>query len=177
MTVSKTLDVTHAQSSSSPKSRSIAYLASQYPMLSMIFILREVIQLRELGFRIDVASINSPDRAPERLTTVEATEAENAYFIKRHGLRGAAKAHFQTLFTNLGGYLRGLRLVLRLAGLDLRRLVLNLVYFSEALMVGVDEAQEATAPSRPPGIAGSYSGFVRASDIRIRFIYDGPRAR
>jgi colanic acid/amylovoran biosynthesis glycosyltransferase len=136
MTVSKTLDVTHAQSSSSPKSRSIAYLASQYPMLSMIFILREVIQLRDLGFRIDVASINSPDRAPEGLTAVEATEAGNAYFIKRHGLKGAAKAHFQTLFTNFAGYLRGLRLVLRLAGLDLPRLVLNLVYFSEALMVG-----------------------------------------
>ena len=137
MTVSKTLDVTHAQSSSSPKSRSIAYLASQYPMLSMIFILREVIQLRDLGFRIDVASINSPDRAPEGLTAVEATEAGNAYFIKTHGLKGAAKAHFQTLFTNFAGYLRGLRLVLRLAGLDQPRLVLNLIYFSEALMVGV----------------------------------------
>ena len=37
----------------------------------------------------------------------------------------------------VSGYLRGLRLVLRLAGLDLPRLVFNLVYFSEALMVGI----------------------------------------
>jgi colanic acid/amylovoran biosynthesis glycosyltransferase len=135
MTVSKTLDVTQAQSFF--ESRSIAYMTAQYPMLSMIFVLREVVQLRELGFRIDVASINSPDRVPEKLTAVEAAEAGNAYFIKKHGFTGAAKAHCETLLTNLPGYLRGLRLVRRLAGLDLPRLALNLVYFSEALMVGV----------------------------------------
>lgn len=136
MTAVKTLDVPCTQSPTSPKLRAVAYLVSQYPMLSMTFILREVVQLRELGFHIDVASINSPDRAPEGLTAVESAEAENAYCIKEHGLIGAFKAHLQTLFTNLSGYLRGLRLAFQLGGLDLRRLVFSLLYFTEALMVG-----------------------------------------
>ncbi len=38
---------------SRPPVRSLAYLVGQYPMLSMIFVLREVVQLREMGFRID----------------------------------------------------------------------------------------------------------------------------
>jgi colanic acid/amylovoran biosynthesis glycosyltransferase len=116
--------------------RSLAYLASQYPMLSMIFILREVLQLRSLGFRIDTASINKPDRTPERLTASEAAEAARTYYLKQHGMTGAALAHAKALFTNLPGYCRGLRVVARLGGLDLRRLLLNFLYFTEALMVG-----------------------------------------
>ncbi|HTW79616.1 MAG TPA: glycosyltransferase family 4 protein [Terracidiphilus sp.] len=116
--------------------RSLAYLVSQYPMLSMIFVLREVVQLRELGFRIDVASINSPDRAPEHLTAQESAEARRTYYLKQRGLRGAVGAHFQTLLTNFTGYLIGLRLAFQLSGLDLKRLAFSLGYFTEALMVG-----------------------------------------
>jgi colanic acid/amylovoran biosynthesis glycosyltransferase len=137
MALTKTLTEPDTHSSSCPKLRSIAYLVSQYPMLSMIFILREVVQLRELGFQIDVASINLPDRAPEGLTAIESAEAGSAYCLKGHGLAGAAKAHIQTLLMNFSGYLRGLRLVLQLGGLDLRRLIFCSVYFTEALMVGV----------------------------------------
>ena len=46
----------------------VAYLLSQYPMLSMIFVIREVLQLRAMGIQIDVASINSPDRPIPELT-------------------------------------------------------------------------------------------------------------
>jgi len=56
--------------------RSIAYLVSTYPTLSMIFVLREVLQLREQGFRIQTASINPPDRPMDKLTAVEAAEAK-----------------------------------------------------------------------------------------------------
>lgn len=45
--------------------RSIAYLASRFPTLSMIFVLREVVALRGMGFRIETASINRPDRTPK----------------------------------------------------------------------------------------------------------------
>ena len=45
-------------------------------MLSMIFVIREVLQLRDMGFRIDVASVNAPDRRPEAMTAEEATESE-----------------------------------------------------------------------------------------------------
>jgi glycosyltransferase involved in cell wall biosynthesis len=116
--------------------RSLAYLVSTYPTLSMIFVLREVVQLRKLGFRIETASINPPDRPANELTAVEAAEARRTYCVKSHGFAGAAKVHIKTFFGNLGGYGRGLRLAFRLAGLDLRRLFFNLMYFTEALMVG-----------------------------------------
>jgi len=116
--------------------RSIAYLVSTYPTLSMIFVLREVLQLREQGFRIQTASINPPDRPMDKLTAVEAAEAKNTYCIKKHGLAGAAKAHLLTFLGHFCGYGRGLRLVFKLGGLDLRQLFYHLMYFTEAMMVG-----------------------------------------
>jgi colanic acid/amylovoran biosynthesis glycosyltransferase len=115
---------------------SIAYLVSRYPTLSMIFVLREVLALRALGFRIETASINPPDRPPTELTSLEREEAARTYCVKCHGVAGAASAHAQTLLGNFSGYFRGLTLAFRLAGLDLGRLFLNLAYFTEGLMVG-----------------------------------------
>ncbi|MGC9225157.1 MAG: glycosyltransferase family 4 protein [Terracidiphilus sp.] len=116
--------------------RSLAYLASTYPTLSMTFVLREVLALRELGFRIETASINPPDRPAERLTPPEATEARRTYCVKRHGAAGATAAHLKTLTSDFAGYWRGLANAFALAGLDLHRLFLNLMYWTEALMVG-----------------------------------------
>jgi glycosyltransferase involved in cell wall biosynthesis len=115
---------------------SLAYLSSQYQGLSLVFIMREVLALRELGIRIETASINPPDRPLDRLTAVEAAEAARTYCIKEHGVGGAAVAHMQSLLTNFLGYGRGLILAVRLAGLDLRRFFFNFMYFTEALMVG-----------------------------------------
>ena len=70
----------------------MAYLVSQYPGISHTFILREVLRLRELGFEIEVASINAPDRPPERLTAAEQAEAARTYYVKRHGAAGALAA-------------------------------------------------------------------------------------
>lgn len=106
-------------------------------MLSMIFIIREVLQLKRLGFRIDVASINAPDRGADGLTADEANEAKLTYYVKRHGALGALSAHVRTMGCNPGGYLSGLKLMFVLAGTDPRRLFYNLMYFTEALMVGV----------------------------------------
>jgi colanic acid/amylovoran biosynthesis glycosyltransferase len=106
-------------------------------MLSMIFIIREVVQLREMGFHIDVASINPPDRKREGLTAVEFQESSQTYYLKEHGLAGALQGLLQTLLTNPAGYFRGLRLILTLGGADLKRLILNFGYFTEALMVGL----------------------------------------
>ena len=38
----------------------IAYLVSQYPAVNHTFILREILELRRLGFEIHVASIRAP---------------------------------------------------------------------------------------------------------------------
>jgi colanic acid/amylovoran biosynthesis glycosyltransferase len=117
--------------------RSLAYLTSTYPMLSMTFILREVRQLRKMGFRIDTASINPSDRPLANLTAEEAAEAAVTYYLKTHGAQGAIGAHLKILFTRFSGYWRGFRLVLSLGALDIKRLILNVMYFTEALMVGV----------------------------------------
>ena len=114
----------------------IAYLQSQYPMLSMIFVIREVLELKRLGFRIDVASINSPDRSVQGMTAGERAESAQTYYVKAHGLEGAFSAHLQTLLRRPADYLRGWALVARLGGGDLGRLARLSLYLTEALMVG-----------------------------------------
>lgn len=119
------------------KPRNIAYIVSQYPMLSMIFIIREVLQLKKLGFNIDTASINASDRAADGLVADEANEANLTYYIKPDGIKGALRAHAKTLKSNPGGYLKGWKLVFKLGKLDIKGLVMNLAYLTEALMTGV----------------------------------------
>ena len=129
-------EITHPDRAAAPPTRALAYLISTYPTFSMTFVLREVLALRELGFRVETASINRPDRPVDRLTEAEADEAKRTYCVKQHGLAGATVAKLRTVFGNFGGYWRGVALAFRMAGLDLRRLYLNLMYFIEALMVG-----------------------------------------
>jgi glycosyltransferase involved in cell wall biosynthesis len=129
-------ETSHSDRPGAQPARALAYLISTYPTLSMTFVLREVLALRELGFRVETASINPPDRPAAGLTPIEADETKRTYYVKQHGLSGATAAKLQTVFGNFGGYWRGVGLAFRLAGLDLRRLYLNLMYFIEALMVG-----------------------------------------
>ncbi len=114
----------------------LAYLVSQYPKLSEAFIIREIRGLRALGLRIEVASVNAPDRGGAGLTGEEAEEAARTYYVKRHGPRGALAAHLAALWCRPGAYLRGWRDVLRHGGLDAAALFYHLMYFTEALMVG-----------------------------------------
>ncbi|WP_420239649.1 glycosyltransferase family 4 protein [Telmatobacter bradus] len=122
--------------SPAPHPRRLAYLVSTYPTLSMIFVLREVLGLRALGFQIETASINPPDRSTEAMTADEAAEAAHTYCVKRHSVRGALVAHLKTLYHHSKGYGCGMELVGRLAGLDLRQWFYHAMYFTEALMVG-----------------------------------------
>ncbi|MBX7219086.1 MAG: glycosyltransferase [Blastocatellia bacterium] len=121
----------------------MAYLVSQYPAISHTFILREVLQLRAQGFEIAVASINKPDRLPEKLTQDETNEAARTYYVKAAGLGGALWAHFKTLLTHPLGYVRGWWFALRLGGTDLKACLYNFFYFVEAVMVGVWMQQRA----------------------------------
>ncbi len=116
--------------------RRMAYLSAQHPMLSMIFIVREIAQLEQLGFDIEVASVNDADRPRDKLTSVEAAQADKTYYIKAHGLSGALAAHAHTLATRPLRYLRGWRYAWSLAGSDLRALAMQCLYLTEALMLG-----------------------------------------
>jgi glycosyltransferase involved in cell wall biosynthesis len=69
-----------------------AYLVSRYPAVSHTFILREVQGLRALGLRVEVASVNAPDRPAAHMTADERDEAAATYGLKQHGVRGALTA-------------------------------------------------------------------------------------
>jgi len=90
-------------------SGAVAYLVSRYPSVSHTFILREVQGLRALGLRVEVASVNAPDRLPERMTDGEREEAAATYGIKRHGVRGALAAFGWAAATRPIALLRTLR--------------------------------------------------------------------
>lgn len=71
---------------------SMGYLVTRYPAISHTFILREIQQLRRLGWHIDSASVNRPDRALLQMDEIEKKEAEATYVIKADGLPGAWRA-------------------------------------------------------------------------------------
>ncbi|MBE2294244.1 MAG: glycosyltransferase [Phycisphaerales bacterium] len=125
-----------------PPTIHLAYLVSRYPAVSHTFILREVLRLRELGFEIAVASINSPDQPPEKLTAAERAEMGLTYYVKSHGLSGAVVAALGTLAVQPGRFFRGLWFAVRLGGADLKKQAYGLFYFIEALMIGRWMARE-----------------------------------
>ena len=114
----------------------IAYLISRYPAISHTFILREIRQLRHLGFEIIVASINATDRDSSQLTSEEREEMNHTFYIKPAGIIGAARAHFYTLMTQPLRYIKGLIFALRLGQWDLKKILYGWFYFIEAVMVG-----------------------------------------
>ena len=114
----------------------LAYLISQYPAVSHTFILREILELRRIGFTIQPASINTPDRPTDQLTAMEREEAATTWCIKCQGIMGAASALLGTLLTQPKGILRGIVAAFRLGGLDLKKILMNLAYLVEALMLG-----------------------------------------
>ncbi|HZT33965.1 MAG TPA: glycosyltransferase [Bryobacteraceae bacterium] len=113
----------------------LGYLVSRYPGISHTFILREVLELRRQGFEIEVASINPPDRTPEKLTRQEQEEAARTYYVRPAGAAGALGAVLLLAARQPAGFARGLLFALRLGGGDARRILWHLFYFVEAAML------------------------------------------
>jgi glycosyltransferase involved in cell wall biosynthesis len=108
----------------------IAYLIGQYPAINHGYLLREVQLLRQFGVKVSVASVNGPDRPPEKLSPAEKDAAATAFCIKRTPVSRVIGAHFSALFTRPGSYLHGLWIALRTGGPRW------LLYFAEAIVVG-----------------------------------------
>jgi colanic acid/amylovoran biosynthesis glycosyltransferase len=115
----------------------ISYLISQYPAVSHTFIHREIVALRELGFKLAIASINPPDRAPASLPSDERAEMARAFYVKPAGWKAALLAQVQALLTTPLGYLRGLLFAIRLSTHSMPGSLRCLFYFVEAVMVGL----------------------------------------
>jgi len=123
----------------------LAYLISQYPAISHTFILREVLTLRQRGFDIRVASVNPPDRPPDQLTDAERHEADQTWYLKPQGVRGALGALLTTFIRRPIAVLLGLKQALRLGGTDAKRILFYLAYWVEAIMIGAWMRREAAS--------------------------------
>ncbi len=117
-------------------SAKLGYLVSRYPAISHTFILREVVELRRLGFHIDVASINGLDRALPQLTDEERREAAATFYVKRAGARAALRANGSALLSRPSAYLKTLWATVQLADFEPRATLRLFFYFLEAAMVG-----------------------------------------
>jgi glycosyltransferase involved in cell wall biosynthesis len=114
----------------------MAYLLSRYPAVSHSFFLNEIAQLRNLGFDIEVASINLPDRAKEALSQTELNESRNTYYIKSVPRFRALAIMLGILLVRPRVFLRGLAFAWSLGGWNLRAKLFALFYLAEALLVG-----------------------------------------
>ena len=114
----------------------LAYLLSVYPGVSHTFLLNEICELRKLGFTIDVASINLPDRPRDGLGGREQDEYAKTLYIK-------SKSKFRSALKSLGiavmhpvVALRGLRAALSLDPPNVHTSIYGLFYLGEALILG-----------------------------------------
>lgn len=114
----------------------IAYLISRYPALSHTFILREVLELRNLGFEIETASVNPPDRPLSELGPEEHAEAVRTFVLKNQSLTKLLEAFLMTALLQPLGLLRGLRMVVRLSGFHPKMTLKRIFYLIEAIVVG-----------------------------------------
>jgi colanic acid/amylovoran biosynthesis glycosyltransferase len=113
----------------------IAYLVSQYPAVNHTFILREILELRRLGFDIQVASIRSPDRTFQQLARDEQQEQRATFYVKGEGAVRIVAANLRMFFKRPVSYLRAVAYSLRRAGLNARAALFNLAYLAEAGVV------------------------------------------
>lgn len=113
-----------------------AFLVSQYPAINHSFLLREIRQLRTLGFDIHTVSIAAPDRPSASLTAEEREEESRTFYVKPLGLGGALPFHLSAFFFRPAAYIRGLVYALSLSRWSLPKAVSLLAYFAEAVVIG-----------------------------------------
>ena len=114
----------------------LAYLLSIYPAISHTFFLNEITALRSLGFAIDVASINRPERASGPASALEASERETTFYIKAMSPARTFLVLLKILFRHPQVVFRGLRAALSLDGWNLPATGYALFYLAEALLLG-----------------------------------------
>ncbi|HEY3990178.1 MAG TPA: glycosyltransferase [Acidobacteriaceae bacterium] len=113
----------------------LGYLLSRYPGISHTFFLQEVRGLRELGFRIETASINAPDRAPGQLTALEAEEASTTFYVKPMPRMRAMLDLVRIAIASPACAFRALRAALQLRPSSFLRRLYSLFYVAEALLL------------------------------------------
>jgi len=114
----------------------IAYLLSQYPAVSHTFFLKEILGLRQIGFEIEAASVNPPDRAIGKLPPREAEEAYKTYYLKQTSIWKSIYTFITITFVRPRVVFRGLKAAVSLGGWDLHRKIYAFFYMIEAFLLG-----------------------------------------
>ena len=112
------------------------YLIGQYPAINHSYLLAEVRHLRRLGMDVPVASVSSPDRPPEKLTSEEREEAAHTFYVKSTPAMKVALANLSEFFRHPLWYLRGLVFAIGLGKSSPKRVIYHVAYFVEAILVG-----------------------------------------
>jgi colanic acid/amylovoran biosynthesis glycosyltransferase len=120
---------------STPKIRMV-YFLSRYPAVSHTFFLKEILGLRELGFEIETASVNPPDRPTSKLPPIEAAEARNTYYLKQIDVWLGLGSLVAVTLVRTGVMLRALKAMATLGHWDLSRRLYAFFYMVEALLLG-----------------------------------------
>src|ERR1700730_192318 len=94
--------------------RRIGYLVSQYPAVNHTYILREIRELRRLGWDVQVASIRPDSRPLYQLTAEEREERASTWSVKTQGVGGALRAHCAALVRHTPSYVIGILYAVRL---------------------------------------------------------------
>ncbi len=123
------------QTQDGPQPR-LAYLLSIYPAISHTFFLNEIAGLRDLGFPIDVASINKPDWPAGTGSERERSALATTFYLKAMRPSRIVLVLLRILGTRPGVVLRGLRAALQLNGWNLPATGYALFYLLEALLLG-----------------------------------------
>ena len=114
----------------------LAYLVGHYPGVSLTFILREVLLIREAGIRVETVSINPAEPSQDGFTDTEQAEQRGTFYVKTRKPLLILGDHLRCLVSRPARYIRGLMHAAWLGGTDPRTLVLHLLYFAEAVVLG-----------------------------------------
>lgn len=112
----------------------IAYLLYTYPALSQAFILREVQELRRLGFEVHPYSLRAPE-ATDLLAEADRQEAARTVSLLPADLPRLALAHLLALAGHPVAYLRTLLSAVREVGLNPKAIARELANFAFAVLI------------------------------------------
>ena len=114
----------------------LAYLLSEYPTLAHTYLLREVRELRALGWEIQTVSIRKPDPLTFSRSSAEHEELASTWYVLGGGPWQFIFSHISTLLRRPLGYLYGLVTALRFGRWQPRKTALAIAYFAEAIVAG-----------------------------------------
>jgi len=152
----------------------IAYLLSEYPTLGHTYLLREVRELRRLGWDIQTVSIRKLGNRPSSLSAAEQEEWNATWYILGSSPVEFLRAHVATFAQRPARYLRGLLTAGRIGRLQPRSTARALAYFVEAVLAGYRLRQAGIEHVHSVYTTTVALIMTQVFDIRLSLTIHGP---